>query len=81
LFQIEKRGYIREGYWADLVVVDLQGESEVRRQNLFYKCSWSPLEGVKFHSAITHTFVNGHLAYENGIFDESRKGERLRFER
>jgi len=81
LFQIEKRGYIREGYWADLVVVDLQAESEVRRQNLFYKCGWSPLEGVKFHSVITHTFVNGHLAYENGIFDERKKGERLRFER
>lgn len=81
LFQIEKRGYIREGYFADLVVVDLNAETEVRRQNLFYKCGWSPLEGVKFRSAITHTLVNGHVAYENGKFDESKKGERLSFDR
>lgn len=80
-FQIEMRGYIREGYFADLVLVDLNASWKVDKSNILYKCGWSPLEGETFHSKITHTFVNGHLAYENGVFDESKKGQRLLFQR
>lgn len=81
LFRIENRGYIREGYYADLVLVDLNTEWTVDKSNILYKCGWSPFEGETFHSAITHTFVNGHLVYENGLFDESVKGMRMTFER
>lgn len=80
-FQIEARGYIREGYFADLVLVDLNASWQVDRSNILYKCGWSPLEGEMFHSKVTHTFVNGHLAYGNGAFDESKKGQRLLFQR
>jgi dihydroorotase len=80
-FQIEKRGFIREGYFADLVLVDLKDSYQVEKSNLLYKCGWSPFEGQTFHSKITHTFVSGHLAYENGVFNESKLGERLSFER
>jgi dihydroorotase len=80
-FQIEKRGYIREGYFADLVLVDLKDSYQVEKSNILSKCGWSPFEGQTFHSKITHTFVSGHLAYENGVFNESKLGERLRFER
>jgi dihydroorotase len=87
-FQIKERGYIREGYHADLVIADLEGTSTVLPENILYKCGWSPLEGFRFPAAITHTFVNGHLvytcppdAYGKGSWDESNKGERLRFDR
>ena len=80
-FMIEKRGYIREGYFADLVLVDLNSPWIVDKSNILYKCAWSPFEGQKFNSRITHTFVNGHLAYANGQFDESLKGKRLLFDR
>jgi dihydroorotase len=80
-FQIAERGYIREGYFADLVLVDLDRPSVVERGNILYKCGWSPLEGFRFPATVTHTFVNGHLVYGNGIFDESQWGERLRFDR
>ncbi len=80
-FQIADRGYIREGYFADLVVVDLAQNTTVSKNNILYKCGWSPLEGTTFPAAITHTFVNGHLVYENGMFDESIKGKRLTFNR
>jgi dihydroorotase len=81
LFQINKRGFIREGYYADLVIADLHHPWTVTRQNVLSKCGWSPLEGVTFKSAVTHTFVSGHLAYEEGKFDESVKGMRLMFDR
>jgi len=81
LFQIKERGYIREGYHADLVLVDLQQTSTVSKENILYKCGWSPLEGFIFPASITHTFVNGHLVYANGAIDESHKGQRLKFER
>lgn len=81
LFNIEKRGFIKEGYKADLVLVDLEQEHTVNKDNILYQCGWSPLEGEVFHSKVTHTFVNGHLAYENGHFSNERKGERLLFER
>ena len=81
IFEIEKRGFIREGYKADLVLVNPDKSYTVTRENVWYKCGWSPLEGTIFHHEITHTFVNGHLAYENGNFSKNRAGERLLFER
>jgi dihydroorotase len=80
-FQIENRGYIREGYFADLVLVDLNNPTTVSKENILYKCGWSPLEGFQFPATVTNTFVNGHLVYENGRFDESLKGSRLTFNR
>ena len=81
IFEIEKRGFIREGYKADLVLVNPDKSQIVTRENVWYKCGWSPLEGTTFHHEITHTFVNGHLVYENGNFSKNRAGERLLFER
>lgn len=81
LFQVEKRGFIREGYYADLAVVDLNDAWKVTKDNIAYKCGWSPFEGNTFRSKITHTFVNGHLAYENGNFSQERKAMRLTFNR
>lgn len=80
-FQIKERGYIREGYYADLVIVDENMTTKVLKENIIYKCGWSPLDGFEFPAAITHTFVNGHLVYGNGVWDESKKGERLKFDR
>jgi dihydroorotase len=80
-FQIAERGFIREGYWADLVLVDLAGKTEVTKESLHYKCGWSPLEGRTLPARITHTIVSGHLAYENGVFNEQKMGERLLFDR
>jgi dihydroorotase len=74
LYRIEKRGFIREGYFADLCIVDLQASWTVSKDNIFYKCGWSPLDGTTFQTKVTHTFVNGHLVYANGEFDESMKG-------
>ncbi|MDP4128988.1 MAG: dihydroorotase [Bacteroidota bacterium] len=80
-FQIRERGYIREGYFADLVMVDLNGSSDIHAGNIQYKCGWSPLEGVQFPATIKNTFVNGHKVYGNGQFDESQMGKRLSFQR
>jgi dihydroorotase len=80
-FQVAERGYIREGYYADLVIVNLNQPTTVRKENILYKCGWSPLEGFVFPAAITHTFVSGHLVYGNGMWDESKMGERLTFDR
>jgi len=80
-FKIQNRGFIREGYFADLVIVDLNSPWKVNKKNILYKCGWSPFEGEVFHSKITHTFINGHIAYKNGKFDESQKGMRLTFDR
>ena len=79
LFRIEKRGYIREGYFADLVLVDLNSPWKVSPENILAKCGWSPFEGTTFQSKVTHTFVSGHLAYSDGKFDESTLGHRLNF--
>jgi dihydroorotase len=81
LFRIEKRGYIREGYFADLVLVNLHQPTPVTKESLLYKCGWSPFEGHTFKSSIVKTFVSGHLVYDSGKFDESRFGQRLRFAR
>lgn len=80
-FHIDKRGFIRKGYYADLVLVDLNNPWTVNKSNIFSKCNWSSFEGESFHSLVTHTFVNGKLVYENGKFDESVKGMRLQFDR
>ena len=81
LFEIEKRGFIKEGYKADLVLVDLNKKYTISKENILYKCGWSPLENEIFHSEVTHTFINGNLAYENGRFSDEKFGERLLFER
>jgi dihydroorotase len=81
LFQIEKRGFIREGYKADLVIVDLNAPWAVQPGNTLYKCGWSPFEGTTFKSRITHTFVNGNLVYRNFNFTPFVKAERLKFTR
>jgi len=81
LFNIKQRGYIKEGYKADLVLVDLDSPWKVQEDNILYKCKWSPFGGQTFKSKITHTIVNGNLVYDNGTFNESAKGQRLIFER
>ena len=80
-FEIKDRGFIREGYYADLVIVDLNETTTVSPSNILYKCGWSPLEGETFPASITHTFINGNLVYGNGIWNESTKGLRLKFDR
>ncbi len=80
-FQIKERGYIREGYFADLVLADMQQPSTVKKENIYYKCGWSPLEGFTFPATINNTFVNGNMVYGNMQFDESNKGMRLHFNR
>ena len=80
-FQIQDRGYIREGYMADLVMVNLNKPYTVNKQNILYKCGWSPMEGMTFPASIEKTFVNGHMVYGNGVFDESKWGARLKFSR
>ena len=81
LFQIKNRGFIRKGYFADLVLVDLNKPWTVDKQNILYKCNWSPFEGQKFNSQVTHTFVNGNLAYNKGDFSNELHGEKILFER
>lgn len=78
-FDIEKRGFIREGYWADLVLVNLNDPWKVIKLNNFYKCGWSPFDGQTFQASITHTFVSGNLAYLNGRFTTDQIGKRLTF--
>ncbi len=81
LFQIKDRGFIREGYKADLVLVDLISPWTVNKENILYKCGWSPFEGTTFSSSVTHTFVNGVLMYDRGIFNTTIKGKRVTFNR
>ncbi|WP_025664413.1 MULTISPECIES: dihydroorotase [Aquimarina] len=81
LFQIEKRGFIKEGYYADAVLVDINAPWTVNKDNISYKCGWSPFEGTTFRSRITHTFVNGSLVYKNFKFYDVRHAQRLTFDR
>jgi dihydroorotase len=81
LFQVENRGFIREGYWADLVIVDPGTSWTVSKENILYKCGWSPLEGETFHHKVEKTFVNGTLVFDNGIFNNEFRGSRLKFNR
>lgn len=81
LFDVEKRGYIKEGYFADLVIVNPNESWTVEKENVLYKCGWSPFEGTKFKSTVTHTFVNGSLVYDNGNINEEKAAKRLTFDR
>jgi len=80
-FQIAGRGFIRENFFADLVLVDINKPWKVTKENILYKCGWSPFEDEVLRSKITHTIVNGHVAYQNGAFDETNRGMRLTFDR
>ncbi len=80
-FQIRERGFIREGYHADLVIVDLDHPFTVTTDNILYKCGWSPLEGTTFPASVTHTFVNGQLVFEQGRIHEDIRGQRMQFDR
>ncbi len=80
-FNIQKRGFIKEGYYADLVLIDLNKSWKVNKENILYKCKWSPFEDKIFKGKVTHTIVNGNIVYDNGIFDENKKGMRLLFDR
>jgi len=79
IFKINKRGYIKEGYYADLVILDPNKKQTIGSNNILYKCGWSPFEGKTFNSVITHTFVNGHLAFNNGNLDDSKLGMKINF--
>ena len=79
IFNVNKRGYIKEGYFADLVILDPNKKQTISSENILYKCGWSPFEGQTFNSVITHTFVNGHLAYNNGNLDDSKLGMKINF--
>ncbi len=81
LFQIEKRGFVKEGFFADLVLINPKKSWQVSKENILYRCGWSPFEGTTFSNTITHTFVNGNLVYNNGVFNEEVKGKRLTFNR
>lgn len=81
IFKIEKRGFIKEGYFADLVIVNPSLPWSVNHDNILYKCGWSPFEGTTFKSRITHTFVNGELVYNNFKVKDIRVGKRLLFDR
>lgn len=81
IFKIEKRGFIREGYFADIAIVNAYLPWNVKKENILYKCGWSPFEGYNFKSRVTHTFVNGKLVYANGKVKETKVGQRLLFER
>lgn len=80
-YGIDRRGFLREGYFADMVLVNLNKPSTVKKENLLYKCNWSPFEGTTFQSSVTHTFVNGNLVFADGKLDESKTGMRLAFNR
>jgi dihydroorotase len=80
-FEVKERGYLREGYLADMVLIDINYPWQVNTGNVLYKCGWSPFEGYHFKGKVLKTFVNGHLAFNEGTFDESIKGERLQFDR
>ncbi|MFD2551192.1 dihydroorotase [Bizionia sediminis] len=81
LFQVAKRGFIKEGYYADLVIVDLNNPWTVKKENILYKCGWSPFEGSTFKSRVTHTILNGHVAYEQNKFSPEKAAKRLTFNR
>ncbi len=81
IFQIENRGFIKEGYYADLVLIDPKAPQKVCKENILYKCGWSPFEGTTFSSSVTHTFVNGVLMYHEGTFNDDVKGKRITFNR
>jgi dihydroorotase len=80
-FNIRERGFIREGYFADLVMIDLNKSMTIAKENILYKCGWSPLEGFNMPATIEKTFVNAYPVYENGVVDVSHRGMRMQFDR
>lgn len=78
-FNVEKRGFLDEGYWADIVILDLEGETKITKDNILYKCGWSPLENMSFKGEITHTIVNGNVVYQDGQIIEGTMGKRVLF--
>ena len=80
LFGVKERGFLKPGFKADMVLVDMEHEWTVAHKNLYYKCGWSPFEGETFHSRVSHTWVNGKLVYKEGLFNEMIRGERLEFD-
>lgn len=80
-FNIDRRGYLREGYWADIFIANLNNSTKVKKEDLFYQCGWSPLEGYEFPAKIEKTFVSGNLVYSDGKIEDSLKGQRLKFNR
>jgi len=81
IFKVSKRGYLKPGYFADIAIVDLQASEIVTKQNILYKCGWSPFEGQCFHSKVEQTYVNGTLIYDKGTFNYQTKGQQLSFDR
>jgi dihydroorotase len=81
LYKVHKRGFIREGYFADLTIIEPASEWKVSKENILYKCGWSPFEGTSFSHKVTHTFVSGNLVYDNGAVNDDIRGERLTFDR
>ncbi len=81
VFDIKERGFIREGYWADLVLIDLHGGYTVNEENILYKCGWSPFNGHTFQSKVWATFVNGEMVYRDGALLDAVRGKRLEFDR
>jgi dihydroorotase len=81
LFNIKERGFIREGYKADLCLVNTDDQWTVSKDNILYKCGWSPFEGTTFRSKVVKTFVNGNIVYDNGIINDNYRGQRLQFDR
>lgn len=81
VYGVEKRGFVKEGFFADLVLVNPNIQWQITKDNLLYKCGWSPLEGQQLSSKVTHTIINGRVVYENGTFDESFRGSALTFNR
>ena len=79
IFKINKRGFIKEGYYADLAILDPKKSQTISSKNIFYKCGWSPFEGKTFNSTVTHTFVNGHLAFKSGVINDSKLGMKIDF--
>ena len=77
--QVRDRGYLDEGMWADVIIVDIENQWTVEKENIFYKCNWSPFEGHQFTGRVETTIVSGHIAWDNGQFFEDKKGERLEF--
>ena len=80
LFRIKKRGFIKEGYYADLTILDLNKSWTVSKENILYKCGWAPFEGDTFKRSVQSCFVNGNLVYNSGEFDESFRGLPLEFD-
>ena len=81
IFDVEKRGFIEKGYWADIVIVDMNNKWKVSKNNIFYKCAWSPIEGKEFSTKVIATFVNGNIIYENGKINEIENGKKVEFDR